>query len=61
MNIFKEYVQNMETSDMKFKILQQFTTLKNYYKIVNLRNGCFLTPQIGSLIQESINNKINNL
>lgn len=35
--------------------------LKKYYKIVNLRNGCFVTPIMGGIINQTIANKIKNL
>ncbi len=59
---FKQYIDNqMKYSDMKLRLLQNYNMFKNFYKIVDLRNGCFLTPQIGIIIQKTISDKKKSL
>lgn len=59
---FKKYIDaQMKYSDTKLKLLENFNMLKNFYKIVDLRSGCFLSPQIGIIIQKTINDKKQSL
>ena len=59
---FKKYIDTqMKYSDTKLKLLENFNMLKNFYKIVDLRSGCFLSPQIGIIIQKTINDKKQSL
>lgn len=43
------------------KILNNFEEVKKYYKLVNLRNGVILNPQLGAMLQQTIDNKKKNL
>lgn len=56
-NNFKEYVLNMQHSDLKLKLKESIGLLSKYYKIVNLRDGCILSPQIGARIDQIIQQK----
>lgn len=58
---FEQFVRNMNHSDMKLKVLENLPLISKLYKIVNLRSGCIISPQIGSKIDQIINNKKNNL
>lgn len=53
-NSFKQYLSNMEFSDFKIKLLHNFQDIRKYHKIVNLRNGCGMSPQIGVLTDQGI-------
>jgi hypothetical protein len=37
--------------------MENFNMYKNFFKIVNLRDGCFLTPQMGIIIEQIIKDK----
>ena len=56
-NNFKEYIMNMQHSDLKLKLKENIVLLSKYYKIVNLRDGCILSPQIGAKIDQIIQQK----
>lgn len=54
---FHKHVSQMQHSDMKLRIMENFNMYKNFFKIVNLRDGCFLTPQMGIIIEQIIKDK----
>lgn len=56
----KQTLQNMQFSDFKIKLLNQFDNIKTFFKIVNLRGGCVISPQIGSSINGYVDNSIND-
>lgn len=51
----------MQHSDMKLKIIENFSLISKLFKIVNLRSGCIISPQIGNTIDSIIENKKRNL
>lgn len=60
-NNFEQHVRGMVHSDMKLKLLQNLPLISKLYKIVNLRSGCIISPQIGMKIDQIINGKKRNL
>ena len=58
-NKFKQSLQQLAFSDFKTKLLNQFENIKLYFRVVNLRNGCALSPQIGAFVDNSVKNSVN--
>lgn len=58
---FELYVKEMEHSDMKLKIVENLPLIYKLFKIINLRSGCIISPQIGASINQVIDNKKRHL
>lgn len=54
LSTFRQQVQKLQFSNFKIKILNEFDNLKLFFKLVNLRNGCVISPQIGMLIDGKV-------
>lgn len=56
---FKQQLQKLPFSDFKTKLLTEFDNIKTYFKLVNLRNGCGMSPQIGVFADQSVKTSVN--